>query len=280
MSSLIDGSSNVRAYEKIEAIDNFSSFEEIVAYRKGRIDRYASVAQFIAASSRNQSPKLSVVEVGSGSSALLYRLAQENKLRNAVAIELSKSRHIFAEQWKSDDGYDNVKNVNENFVRVDLEPDAFDWFVVIDNTFTYLYPEDSTYPDELLRRAFKALRPEGRILLDFINYAKREPEIEIRLWNAFPELDPFAYGLYSTRISNGINATESIFIRRGDGSESRKMEFSKVYSLNDLQLLLNKCGFLVSEVFSGFEEEPYKAEFSERLVVVATKASKTAELGC
>jgi len=161
MPQLIDGCPNIRAYEAIEAIDNFSSFEEIVAYRKRRIERYAPVGTFIAKRSGNPTSKLSVVEVGSGSSALLYGMARENRLKHAVGIELSRSRFDFAERWKSDDGYRVVQNVNQNFVCVDLQQEAFDWFIVIDNTFTYLYPENATYPNELLRRAFKALRGGG-----------------------------------------------------------------------------------------------------------------------
>jgi len=111
----------------------------------------------------------------------------------------------------------------------------------------------------------------GRILLDFINYARCDPDVELQQWNAFPKLDPFSYGLYSAKISNGINTTESIFIRRDGGGESRKLELSKVYSLAELNELLSDCGFRVSEVFSGFNEEPYQAESSERLVVVAVK---------
>ncbi len=44
MPPLIDGSVDIKAYEAVNAIDMFSSFEEIVAYRKWRIERYAPVA--------------------------------------------------------------------------------------------------------------------------------------------------------------------------------------------------------------------------------------------
>lgn len=274
MSRLMDGSVNFKAYDAVEAIDNFSSEEEIAAYRKRRIDRYAPVVSFITKRSPPlPSSGLSVVEVGSGSSALLYALAEKACLGNAVGIELSRSRFEFAEGWKADAGYDVVRNVNQNFIDVDLAREAFDWFVVIDNTFTYLHPEDQTYPGKLLQRAFASLRDGGCLLLDFINYAKRDPDVEMRQWNAFPKTDPFSYALYSTRISDGINITETIFIKRDGGAESIKVELSKVYGLADLESLLGDNGFRVSEVYSGFEVQPYQEKLSERLLVVAVKSS-------
>ena len=47
MHQLMDGYVNFNAYHSVEAIDNFSSEDEIVAYRKRRIDRYAPVVLFI-----------------------------------------------------------------------------------------------------------------------------------------------------------------------------------------------------------------------------------------
>jgi hypothetical protein len=158
-----------------------------------------------------------------------------------------------------------------DFASVDLAPASFDWFIVIDNTFTYLYPEDPTYPTQLLRRASAALRQGGRILLDFINYASRKYEMASRNWHEFPLLDPFRYGLYQTEIVDGICITESRFIRRDGGEESRKLELSKAYSLADIRELLAGCGFRVFQVFAGFGGEVYHADSSERLLVVATK---------
>lgn len=271
MSNPISANTNIRAYEAVESIENFASFDEIVAYRKRRVERYAPVVNFVAKRSKSQPFGLSVVEVGSGSSALLYGIAEKRELKCGIGIELAQSRFDFAERWKLDDGYHAVTNINQNFASVDLESSAFDWFIVIDNTFTYLYPEDTSYPEQLLRQAFNALRPGGRVLLDFINYAKRKPDVNVQQWNEFPKSDPFSFGLYAHKISNGINATERIFIKRDDGGVSRKLELSKVYSLDEISELLSECGFEVSEVFSDFNEEPYHANSSERLVVVAER---------
>lgn len=260
---------NLSAYEGAESLSNFGTREEIDAYRNSRLLKYRSATDFLI--KRSAHLPVSVFEVGSGSSALLYVLARGKVLKSGVGIELSRSRFEFAELWKSDDGYEAVTNYNRNFAAVELQRAAFDWCIVIDNTFTYLHPEDPEYPRQLLRQAFSALNEGGRVLLDFINYARRTPGTDYRDWTAFAALDPFSYGLYSHRIDSGVNCSESIFIKR-EGGESRKKELSKVYALEELGHLLGECGFEIKEAFASFDEAPYVASSSDRLVVVAAKA--------
>ena len=147
----------------------------------------------------------------------------------------------------------------------------FDWFIVIDNTFTYLDPVNVSYPLQLLQSAFDAIRPGGRIILDFFNYSKREPDVELQQWNAFPNNDPYSYGLYSHRIDNGINTSKTIFIKRNTAEEEIKVELSKVYSLNEITILLESVGFSIDEIFSTFSEDPFVENESERLVIIGKK---------
>ena len=144
------------------------------------------------------------------------------------------------------------------------------WFIVIDNTFTYLHPENEGYPRKLLSKAFKSLKRGGRIVLDFFNYQKRKPEQELKQWIKFEDGDPFKYGLYLHYVKNGVNRSESIFIRR-NGDESRKVEYSKVYSLKEVTLLLNSAGFILDGVYSDFNNSPFSDYESERLVIVGKK---------
>jgi SAM-dependent methyltransferase len=273
MSHLVEVSTNLKAYDKVEALNNFVSKEEILAYRNKRITWYQNIKNFIVKRSVKVIRELNVVEVGSGSSALLYTIAKENLLKYGVGIELSRSRFEFAELWKSDDGYKMVENINANFAEVDLPKSTFDWYVVVDNTFTYLYPEDPCYPEQMLRQAFTSLQEGGHILIYIFNYAKRKPGIEMQQWNAFSASDPFSYGLYSNLIENDINTLKTIFIKR-DGSEDQvKIDISKVYSLDQLSTLLTNNGFVVEEVFATFDEQPFLAGESERLLIVAKKVT-------
>ncbi len=114
------------------------------------------------------------------------------------------------------------------------------------------------------------MKPGGQLIIDFINYARRSHDVEYKLWSAFTENDPYSYGLYSNKITGGVNRSESIFIKR-DGSESKKTELSKVYSLEQLSTMLLQQGFAVEEVFATFDKQVFIGESSERLMVVAKK---------
>lgn len=264
----MSSSINLQAYNSIELLSAYETSESLNEYRNARVLRYQAHADFIL--KRSGGKPVSLVEIGSGSSALPYTIAERNMLMKAKAVELSQSRFAFAEQWKKDEGYIMVENVNGNFVDVEMSMELWDWFIVIDNTFTYLFPEDANYPSLLLQKAFNGLNKGGRLIIDFINYARRMPDIEYKLWSAFTENDPYSYGLYSNKITDGINRSESIFIKR-DGSESNKIELCKVYSLEQLTALLSKHGFSVDEVFANFDEQAFIAGESERLMVVAKK---------
>ncbi len=265
---------NRHAYVGIEQVSGYADRESLLEYRRGRLVKYAPVVDFLVA--RSAAP-ISVVEIGSGSSALLYALAQAGRLHQGLGIELSPSRHEFAELWKQDDGVANVTNLNASFDECAMAAATWDWLVVVDNTFTYLAPEDAGYPAQLLRQAFAALKDDGRVLLDFINYARRVPGTDYRQWARYPDTDPYSFGLYSNKIEAGVNHCESIFIKR-DGSEWHKREQSQVYPLAELAALLGSCGFVVQEVFAMFDGEAYVESESDRLLVVAGKRALTKDV--
>ena len=73
-------------------------------------------------------------------------------LEKGVGIELAKKRWEFAEKWKFDENFNRVTNINENFADVKLEKNKFDFFICIDNTFTYLGPENNKYPELMLKK--------------------------------------------------------------------------------------------------------------------------------
>ena len=271
MLHLINSNTNLKAYATTESIDAFASSEEIRTYRNNRLIKYLSAVNFIKNRSDSYSKGLKVVEIGSGSSALLYGMADKKMISHGCGIELSSSRFDFAELWKLECGYHCIENINQSFTDVKFQNSFFDWFIVIDNTFTYLHPVNEKYPKLLLSRAFEALVEGGRILLDFFNYTKRTPGVELQQWNVFCKNDPFSYGLYSHLIENGINTTNSIFIRRVTAEEEMKVEMSKVYSFVEINALLESNGFSVQEVFSTFGGDLYDESESERIVIVAKK---------
>jgi SAM-dependent methyltransferase len=201
----------------------------------------------------------------------LYGLLEAGLLSNGTGIELSASRYEFAEAWKADLGAAGIKNINQDFTNVRMDSDVADWYVVIDNTFTYLEPESPDFPQCLLQQAYSILKPGGFLLLDLINYAKREKGMDYQQWVKFPESDPYIYGLYSNEIgSNNHNKSTSIYIKR-DGTESHHVIFSRVYRQSEIEDLVSRHSFKVEKVFSDFLENNFEPAESDRMVVLARK---------
>ncbi len=270
MSEVNHNQANRTAYQGIESLDSFSNQKELDRYRKYRINRYVPVIEFIKQFSEDNK-KQNVIEVGSGSSALLYSIYESGLLNRGVGVEMSTSRYLFAEAWKMDKNYIAIENINSDFCSFVAEEESADWYIVIDNTFTYLEPENIRYPHALLQQAKTALKRGGLLLLDFINYAKREKGRDYQQWTAFPDSDPYSYGVYSNCIDkDGYNQSTSIYIKR-DGTESRKVEFSCVYTRAEIEGLLSTNGFKVEKVFSDFLGNNFEPNESDRMVVLARK---------
>jgi len=259
--------SNLTAYFNAESMDNFANHDEVVSYREKRKKRYKD---FIVLMHDLFANLVSVIEIGSGSSALLYAMNDAKKLDFGIGVEISPKRHNFAEIWKKDEGISNVKNMNDDFSNIEFKDETSDLFIVIDDTFAYLQPEDELYPTLLLDKAWKSLVKGGRIIIDVINYHRNEPGVEHWFWNQFSEDDPFQFGLYEKKIIDNVNHSKSIFIAR-DGSTDVKIDLSYVYSQEVLTKLIESSGFVVEGVFSNFRQAPYLPETSERLVVLAKK---------
>ena len=91
---------NLNAYSNIESLEHYSTSKELEDRREERKLFYKKHLQFFQR--KNFGEKICAVEIGSGSSVLLYLLAENNILSNGIGIELAKNRWQFAEKWKAD----------------------------------------------------------------------------------------------------------------------------------------------------------------------------------
>jgi SAM-dependent methyltransferase len=267
------GAINLTSYAHIEALENFESPQEIQSYRQRRLDRYKSHVEFILKHCRRTDQPFQVLEVGSGNSGLLYALAKKVQKFKAFGVEISTSRWKFAEIWKNDEKISNVQNLNQNFSEVPKDIRDLNCYLVIDNTFSYLAPENSEYPAMLLRQASEKLLPGGTLVIDIINYQDRVRKGSETFWNQFPDSDPFKYGLYSFDVVDPQTVvTKSVFIKR-NLTEEVKVDVSRFYRQEDLKQMLQSHGFEVQGVFGSFAEETFDPVKSQRLVVLARKAT-------
>ncbi len=245
-----DLSANLQAYADVETPDLYDP-EALLSYRESRLQRARPCIDFIRQHSRAR--RLAVAEVGSGSSALLYGLELAGKLARGLAIEFSRTRHEFAEVWRRDGQFRFVTNVCGDFAAVDMPADAFDALVVVDNTFSYLQPENAAYPSRLLEKARRCLRNDGLLVLEVENYLDLREEESRTLAVKLDETNPFrsaSYRLEYDALTNSVRK-DSVYVLRS-GEEKRKVEFSFVYSPEELTRLLEEHGFMTELICGDF----------------------------
>jgi SAM-dependent methyltransferase len=265
---------NFEAYEDVESFDNYQTEEALRAYRRERLQRHEPYVALLAR--LGAAPDgLDVVDVGAGSSAFLYALAAAGLLRRGVGVELSASRHAFAERWRLDEEHTRIENVQANFVDLTLPAGSFDRFTAIDDTYLYLRPEDNRYPGLLLEAALSALRPGGILLLDFRNDLALAREIprEGREFDVdLPPTNAFATAHYRQVPSEDRRQllNESVYVSRS-GEERRKVEITEVCNVDALAETARDVGFASVRAYGDLELAPFDAETSPRGVVVATK---------
>lgn len=273
-----DGAGNFTAYDDVESFDNYASAAEIDAYRSERLRRYAPHVAFVR-SLGEPADGLRVLEIGAGSSAFLYALEQGGLLAEGLAVELSASRHAFAERWRSDGGFERVTNVRADFATFEPPPERFDRVVVLDDTYLCLRPESEAYPRALFELALRALRPGGALVLDVRNDAPlargldaagREFRVDL------PETNAFAHAVYrqvpspdGRRLRN-----DSTYVPRGGGEPRRKVEVTEVVDPQELRALLEQAGFDPVELYGTLERDPFDPERSPRLVVTASRPGR------
>lgn len=274
MSAIWDGSINFSSYDQVESPDNYRGSAEMEAYRAERLAFCARHVEFIFGAA-GIAPPVSVLEVGAGSSALLYAMEMRGVLERALAIELSRSRHEFAECWKRESGFSAVVNQRGDFSGAAMDAGAFDLFLCIDNTYSYIGPENPRYPALLAERAFAALKPGGIVIIETHNQEKVIAEMngdERRLWRELPASNAFKFALYRQSFNRARNLirSESIYLGR-DGTERRKVELETAHTRASVEKVLSEAGFAELRFFGEYDATEFAPFGSDHLIGVARK---------
>ena len=269
-----DGRANLTSYDEVEALANYRTPAELDSYRAERLAFGMTRARFVLKQSAASVPA-NVIEVGAGSSALLYAMEAEGALRQAVAIEISPSRHDFAERWKADKGFRCVENRCADFASIALDRGSSDLFLCLDNTFSYIGPEHPRYPDKLVAGAHSALKPGGSLIIEIHNQEKvigALNENERQFWVELPETNAFKFALYRQTLDPAKNwlRSESIYIGE-NGTQHRKVDLETVYNRAAFQALLSAAGFERLEFFGGYDSAAFDVRHSDYLIVLARR---------
>ena len=270
------GQQNLRAYEGVEDLSTFTSQDAIEQYRQERKDFSSNAVSFLRKKMKNKKP-MSVLDIGSGSSCFLYALHDEGALAYGTGIEISKTRHAFAEQWKRDGKYASVDNINQDVRTVSLDSKKFDACTILDSTFTFFHSVAAQLPDQVLRRAYQVLNKDGWLIIDMSSFldAKRlcKGSGIYYQWKELPETNKFSYSLYKLNCSfkDDMVCTESRYIYRDKVGDFKKIEHSRMYTAPELEKMVRKAGFKKTSIYSGYDGKPFNPRSSSRILLASQK---------
>jgi SAM-dependent methyltransferase len=273
---LLNNQQNLHAYKGVEDLSTFSSSEAIERYRSERKQAASKIVSFVKKTLRVDKP-IKVLDIGSGSSCFLYALEDAGILSYGGGVEISTTRHQFAEHWKQDKKYQAVENFNKDLRAVSFGSNKFDLCTILDSTFTYFYPVDSHFPQQALEKSYEVLKKGGRLVLEmssFVDVKRLCQELgAFYKWEELPETNKFKYSFYKVTHSSDkdIVCTDSRYIYRDKLDEFSKVEYSKVYSKGELQEMVLKVGFEDINFYASYDAEVFQPERSNRIVLIASK---------
>jgi hypothetical protein len=254
---------NLHAYEDVEALSNYATAADLDDYRGLLLEKSRPVAECIRDRVYRGTP-LKVLELCSGSGRLLYALDAMGILEAGYGVEVSASRHRFAELWKTSRGTTRVHNTHAAVSDDTFPVRGLDLVVMIDGALSYLYPCDPELPARLLRQAREHLAPWGAVLceLDVLSTTAREAmrrDGATRVWVRGDERDAFRYALYETvpvSWERMVVRHTSTYLRRASVEERMKQELYKYYAVAEVNALMSAAGFRACH-YGSFALDPF-----------------------
>jgi SAM-dependent methyltransferase len=264
------------AYEGFEVSDNFATPAALAAYRQPLIEETGRETAFTARHLGRR--KLRIMDLGSGNGRLLVTLGLEGMVAFGLGVEVSRSRVAFAQQWVSDLGLQNIQMVAADVLEfAEFEAAAFD-IVTCVGVFSYFRPIRKAAAAEML--AHNALAPDGCLLLHVYQMSsEREQTLalargRLRVWRPLPPEDRFAYYLSELEYvaQERILTHRKTFIARDGSIDTGRVEVTGYDSPAELVQLLHSSGFPRVQLYSDFDDAPFREGESEMLVVLAGKS--------
>jgi hypothetical protein len=248
---------NLTAYDDVEDSANFSDTSRLAYYEK-KLAASTTISDFLKHHCAEAHWPARVCELGAGNSNLLYRLEMDEMLSEGIGIEISPSRHAFAEAFKNHLGSTAVTNILGNFL--DQKPlQQQDLILGVDIVFQMIPPLYPTAESDALTWIRESLSPGGYLALELrtFNDFKRQLQLEddkiLRTWESFPEPDPFEYVLAEISMTNEQYIYwDKLFLKRNSTDRSRFTNILKPYEPEHMTTLLSQHGFSHTQVFQNW----------------------------
>lgn len=206
-----------------------------------------------------KSEPLSVLDIACGAGRHAIELAKQGF--SVTANDLSPFL------LKEMDALAKAQRVNVSLSQCDMREigfkEAFDLVVQLFSSFGYF--QDQEDEERVITNVYRALKPGGWYVLDFFNsnYVRKN-------------LNPF-----SAREIDGINVLEERRIQNDrvekmialneNGQISRFKESVRLYSYEELELMVAEAGFEICKVLGNYNAEQFCPLTSPRVIIVARK---------
>jgi SAM-dependent methyltransferase len=204
--------------------------------------------------------KGAVCEIGSGNSKLLYNLEQANKLTTGLGVEVSPSRHAFAEKFRHYLDSQKVTNLNKDVFT--LSPlKEFDLVIAVDVVLQLISPLFEQAENNVLNWMLESLKPGGRVLLELWDFEHIQNQLELstgslQVWEEFPATDPYEFCLAKIFQNDHRDIIwEKRFVKRDSGDKSEFTNILRPYSQKSITEKLSEVGFIDIQVFSNWNEK-------------------------
>ncbi|NNE69484.1 MAG: class I SAM-dependent methyltransferase [Rhodothermales bacterium] len=229
------GHVNLSAYDGYE---QFSDPEALEAYRRAKVGELDSFVEWVR---ETYEKPIRVLDLGSGNAKWLVRLEREGLLAAGTGIEVSESRHRFAETWIADWNLTGITPICGDLLTASF-PIQVDLCLATDIVLQFLNPIREGALEATLKRVADHLKPGGRLLIDLQDLTSLK---DSKTWQEFDEPDPWRFLLWEAPYNPERNtvALRKTFIGRDDNRLDRSELELEVLSLEQLTAMLVAAGF-------------------------------------
>lgn len=180
---------------------------------------------------------------------------------SVTGIDLSTQNIEFARQFESKDLSFYTQDMRKTF--------RINYFDFIFNFFTsFGYFDTERDHVKTLENIAKGLKSDGIFVLDYLNAVLIEKSIRRRRQKT---IDGICFKMRS-QVKDGYISKKIRF--ENDGKQYNFEERVRAFHLNDFKRMMGKAGLQILEVYGDYDLNPYIANQSERLIIIAKKQNK------
>lgn len=249
---------NMAAYEGWENLSSFSQ-ESFERYCDAKLESCRSEVQLIREHCVGPQWAGKICELGSGNSKLLYALEKDGVLQDGTGLEISRTRHEFAQAFKLRVGSTKIRNLNANVFEIEPVTEC-DLICAMDIVLQMMTPVSESAEQRLFSWIQSSLKPGGCLLAELRDFQNLMDIINLsesrayQFWEEFPESDPWRYCLNRLTFVDGAGRGdirwEKTFLKRDSAETSMTQCIWRPYTLSRFSELLAMHGLLLVNTVS------------------------------